>query len=159
MFRSFGTTPSSWPRHSPSTDGRKRPVIAAIHVAVATTLRSRPKSPWIGIPSPRAQSRYGSTMYLPAGAISAMCLLPEFAPARRLLFACFVVAAFDCEGGFFFFLLRPMTERIAPPRILQIERGQLQVAPQLDGAFHVLPLGQRQRRIGPGHRRIDKERG
>src|SRR5579872_5139824 len=88
-----------------------------------------------------------------------IALLPERAPGAALLLAGLVMAALHRELRLLLLLLGPIAERIAPPGLLQAERRQLQIAPDLDGALHIGPLGQRQRWIGPGHGGVDQDGG
>src|ERR1700733_11767024 len=74
-------------------------------------------------------------------------LLSEAAAAEALFLAGLVMAPLHGEVGFLLFFLGPIAERIAPPGLLQIERRQLQVAPDLDGPLPEFPLWQRQRRV------------
>src|SRR5437879_12302992 len=87
---------------------------------------------------------------------------PSFSEAAArllLLFAGLVMTALDRKLRLLLLFLRPMSQRITPPWFLQIERGQLQALPHLDGALHEFTLGQRQGRVGPRHGGVDEEPG
>src|SRR5215470_9266696 len=110
---------------------------------VSTASRSSPTPSWTGTPSFRAQSRYGSIMYLPAGTAASAMWFSRLASERLaragLLLAGLVVTALERERGLALLLLCPIAERIAPPRLLQAERRQLQVAPHLQRPVHIRP--------------------
>src|SRR5262249_43684020 len=84
--------------------------------------------------------------------------LSEAPPGLLLLIASFVVAALHGEVGLLLFFWCPVAQRVAPPGRLEIQRWQLQAAPEFDGALHEFALGQRQRRIGPRHGGVDEQR-
>src|SRR6516165_5305583 len=80
-----------------------------------------------------------------AGYRALPCRAASFAKslaALLLLGAGLVMPALDRELGLLLLLLGPVAERVAPPRILELELGQLQAFPDVDGAFHELALGQ-----------------